>query len=329
MKYQVLNHQHLFESERYFKQCHASTICFLPNGNLGVAWFAGTKEKATDVAIWFSYQEGIEWSVPRKIADCENIPSWNPVLLTLEKKLFLFYKVGSEIPEWKTMVKISMDNGMTWSEEKELVKGDKGGRGPVKNKCIILKDNSILAPASTEKEEWNCFVDCSKDGGLTWERSQNIPIKRNTLTGTGIIQPTLWQDQSGEVHMFMRSSEGFIYQSTSSDNGKTWSIAEKTSLPNNNCGIDLVRMENGLLILVYNPISGNWAARSPIAFCISKDNGKTWCEPQNLDYVPCTKNIENAEFSYPAIITKGEDVYITYTWKRRTIAFWQIKIWNE
>ena len=53
ISYQVLEHQHIFEEKRWFLQCHASTICRLPDGTLGVAWFAGSHEKAPDVAIWF------------------------------------------------------------------------------------------------------------------------------------------------------------------------------------------------------------------------------------------------------------------------------------
>ena len=71
VKYQVKNHQHIFESETKFRQCHASTVCVLPDGNLGAAWFGGEHEKAPDVAIWFARREGGEWEEPRKAADAE------------------------------------------------------------------------------------------------------------------------------------------------------------------------------------------------------------------------------------------------------------------
>lgn len=325
MKYQVMNHQHIFESETEFRQCHASTICVLPDGNLGAAWFGGEHEKAPDVAIWFSRREAGEWSKPRKVADQENVPCWNPVLFADGERLLLFYKIGNEIPDWQTFVKESRDSGLTWGEERELVPGDFGGRGPVKNKCIRLQNGAILAPASTEKGGWECFADSSEDGGRTWTRSSNVPIDREALAGSGMIQPTLWQDEKGTVHMLMRSSEGAIYKSDSVDGGHSWSKAKKTALPNNNCGIDLARLADGRLVLVYNPVPGNWAARSPIAVTVSEDNGETWSTPEILDHVPCRSNRERAEFSYPAIVAKGNDVFITYTWKRRTIAFWQLR----
>lgn len=326
MKYQIMEHQHIFESEKYFKQCHASTVSLLPDGAVGVAWFGGDHEKAPNVAIWFSRQRDGVWSAPEKVADREGIPLWNPVLFVEGKRLLLFYKVGEEIPHWQTFVKESRDCGCTWGPERELVPGDFGGRGPVKNKCIALSDGTILAPASTEEGGWECFVDRSTDGTMTWERSKNIPVDRAAFTGTGLIQPTLWESGDGSVHMMMRSSEGRIFRSDSMDGGLTWSKAEPTALPNNNCGIDVTRLSDGRLVLFFNPVSGNWAARTPMAFAVSKDDGKTFGEPQILDYVPCDTNQEWAEFSYPSVISKGNDVYAVYTWKRRTIAFWHIRL---
>ena len=207
------------------------------------------------------------------------------------------------------------------------MEGDFGGRGPVKNKCIRLRDGAILAPASIETEtEWNCFTDRSEDNGRTWTRSEYVPIDRSKLEYKGIIQPTLWQDDEGIVHMYTRSTEGYIYHSQSEDGGKSWSEALPTALPNNNSGIDLTRLEDGRLVLVYNPISGNWGRRSPVVFSISEDNGKTWGKEYHLDHVPCEKKERWANFSYPAVIARGKDVYITYTWKRETIAFWHIQL---
>ncbi len=330
MEYQVIQHQHIFRPGQYFRQCHASTICRLQDGSLVCAWFGGEHEKAPDVGIWCARKQGLNgeggWTAPVKVADREGIPCWNPVLfLSPDGRLLLFYKIGSEIADWQTYVRESADGGATWGPERELVPGDAGGRGPVKNKCLLLQDGTLLAPASLEKGGWRCFADISRDGGASWERSAFVPADLETFAGEGLIQPTLWQDGAGVVHMLMRSSEGAIYRSDSPDGGRTWGKARRTTLPNNNCGIDLVRLRDGRLVLVYNPVSGNWAARSPMALSVSQDNGTSWSQPRILDHVPCDRNVEWGEFSYPAVVAWGEDIFLTYTWKRRTIAFWQIR----
>ena len=104
-----------------------------------------------------------------------------------ENQVLLFYKVGQEISRWQTMIKISLDSGETWSEAKELVKGDFGGRGPVKNKCILLADGSILAPASTEGDGWKCFTDHSVDQGKTWTRSEDVVPQSGSVKNSSIL----------------------------------------------------------------------------------------------------------------------------------------------
>lgn len=327
MQYQILDHRHIFQPLRYFPQCHASTLCMLPDRSLVCAWFAGTKEGAPDCAVWCAqFRDGV-WSEPVKAADAAGMPCWNPVLLQNGRALLLFYKVGSAIPEWQTWISQSEDGGISWSPGRELVPGDVGGRGPVKNKCLRLRSGILLAPASLETEhEWICFTDRSKDGGLHWMAGAPVPLDRGEVTGLGAIQPALWQQRDGTVGMLMRSTEGVLLRSESTDEGNSWSPARRTRLPSNNSGIDLVRMDDGRLILVCNPVSGNWERRSPIAFFRSEDEtGWTWSEPVLLEHVPCEKNEYRAEFSYPAVIADGKDVLITYTWKRESIAFWWLR----
>ena len=65
-----------------------------------------------------------------------------------EKEIVLYFKLGWKIWFWETWEVRSRDGGDTWSEPKETVINDKGGRGLVKNKPIALSDGTWLAPAS-------------------------------------------------------------------------------------------------------------------------------------------------------------------------------------
>lgn len=337
IKYEVVIRENIFNAEMPYEFCHASTITRLPNGDLLSAWFAGSKEGADDVAIWCSRRNSGKWSTPFKLTDENGIPHWNPVLLTTsDGKILLFYKVGRKISEWYTKIKVSVDKGFTWSDSAELVPGDRGGRGPVRNKVVVLSNGSWLAPASMENGIWSAFADISTDEGKSWFKSNDIyvqgldypgievvesdiPVSRQSFFGRGVIQPTLWESEPGLVHMLLRSTEGRIYRSDSSDWGKSWSNAYPTELPNNNSGIDAVKIKDGPLVLAYNPVGINWGPRTPIALNSSMDNGKTWCGEYILDG-------GEGEYSYPAIIFSGKDIYVTYTRKRKTISFWKIAL---
>lgn len=312
----------VFGDHRPFPQCHASTLVRLQTGEFLVASFGGTEEKDDDVGIWVSKGDGKEWSQAIEVAKIRSDPHWNPVLFQAPSgKVFLYFKVGKTIPKWETWVITSADNGETWSDAYELVAGDQGGRGPVRNKPIILSNGTWLAGASHEEGQWDVFVDWSEDEGLTWQQSEYMEVDRSELTGEGIIQPTLWESAPGKVHMLIRSSAGAIYRSDSDDYGKTWTPAYRTSLPNPNSGIDLVKLEDGTLALLYNPDGKNWGSRGTLLLAFSYDNGETW--PQEVEI---EKDDEDSEFSYPAIIHWDNRIALTYTWQRNDIAFVEVNI---
>ncbi|WP_240418265.1 sialidase family protein [Paenibacillus periandrae] len=341
MKLKEQSRQFVFEEDRPFAACHASTIVTLSNGDLLVAYFAGSKEGAPDVAIWCSTRTDGIWSRPRLVADEEGVVHWNPVLFRkTDGQIVLHYKVGSPIPQWYTRMIVSDDNGETWSEPVELVPGDSGGRGPVKNKLIELQDGTWLAPASIEGETWDAFADISLDQGQTWTQSAMVPVLRPSaeggkgqegkylVRGKGLIQPTIWESEPGYVHMLHRSTAGFIYRSDSSDSGRTWSPAYRTYLPNNNSGIDLARMDDGTLVLAYNPVGMYNGPRMPLLLSVSTDNGENWEQLIVLegDYRTYTKPIEPGEYSYPAVIAEGRHIYVTYTWKRERVVCWSLEL---
>lgn len=336
LRHEVVSREFIFQDQRPFASCHASTLVALPNGEILAAWFGGSQEGASDVAIWMSRRAYGKWQLPAKVAGQEGVPHWNPVLFQgQDGTLFLFHKTGHKIKDWQTMVIASKDGGYTWTKSETLAE-DVGGRGPVKNKPIILVDGTWLAPASIENDEWNAFVDISYDQGGTWAKSEMVPLRRlpsedaqssstkitlpgDLVKGKGVIQPTLWESKPGSVHMLLRSTEGHIYRSDSKNGGRTWCTAYPSGLPNNNSGIDLAKLSFGRLALVYNPVGINWGPRTPLVLALSSDNGQSWKEEIVLE-------AGEGEYSYPAVVARGEMVHIVYTWKRERIAFWQVRL---
>lgn len=325
-------------ADRPFASCHASHLAVLPDGDVLAVWFAGSKEGADDVAIWCARRHEGRWQQPYVLAEEEALPHWNPVLHRKDDgELQLYYKVGRLIKHWYTLIKTSKDQGLTWSDPVEIVAGDRGGRGPVRNKMVVLSDGAWLAPASTEDGIWQAFVDRSTDQGNSWIASppiriegvteaaitavtdSNVPVSPQSFIGRGVIQPTLWESTPGQVHMLLRSSEGRIYRSDSTDGGRTWCAAYPTVLPNNNSGIDVVKLEDSTLVLVYNPVGINWGPRSPLVLSASRDNGHTWSDGFVLEE-------GEGEFSYPAIIAESGRLYVAYTCKRESIAYCELTL---
>jgi predicted neuraminidase len=322
-------YEHIFKDDRPFAQCHASTMIGLKNGHYLVAWFAGSHEKNDDVGIWMAEGQPGNWSKPYLAVKVRNDPHWNPVLFNgPDGRIYLYFKVGKEIDFWETWVQHSDDQGRTWSKPAELVPGDKGGRGPVRNQPLVLSDGTWLAPASVERNKvWDVFIDRSTDGGKTWTATGKILLDRSVIKGEGVIQPALWESRPGRVHMLMRSSTGKICRSDSDDFGKTWSPIYPTALPNNNSGIDVTQVTGDTIAVIFNPVSENWGKRYPITVGVSTDNGKTW--PVLFDIEKGqekTVGQEKTELSYPDIFYQDGHLIACYTWNRQRIAFWKGKL---
>jgi predicted neuraminidase len=306
-------------AEAPFQSAHASTIVETPSRVLLAAWFGGTAEGRPDVRIWLSRkQPGQPWSPPVPMTEMLNMPTWNPVLFQDGQRTWLFYKVGPSPREWVGAYRRSEDEGVNWEPASYL---PAGLSGPVRAKPIQLSDGTWLAGTSVEAgyrsdtladapyKSWAGWVERSTDQGVTWSRHGPIGVSGEPF---GVIQPTLWETPSGEVRMFLRSTAriGRIVASSSRDGGLTWKAAHPTRLPNPNAGIDVVRLQDGRLVLIYNHLLHG---RDAIHLAISRDDGDTWSDPFVLEE-------GQGEFSYPAVIQSADGlVHITYTWRRTHI----------
>ncbi|HAZ04316.1 MAG: sialidase [Bacteroidetes bacterium GWF2_42_66] len=313
IKAEVLASEFIYE-EASFPSCHASTIIETENGLLA-SWFGGTHEKHPDVCIYTSEKTLEQWSAPALVADgimndTLRHPCWNPVLFKKDNgDVVLYYKVGPNPREWWGLYKISTDDGKSWSESilipDHLL-------GPIKNKPEQLKDGTILYPTSYETpEKWAIYVETSDQNLDNWEKTE---IDNN---GFNAIQPTVLFHKGGRIQLLCRSKEKKIVETWSDNQGKTWTPLTATSLPNNNSGIDAVTLDNGLHLLICNPIE---KGRNKLSVLASAD-GKNWSTLIILEDQP------KGEFSYPAII-QGKDgtIHITYTYNREKIKYVHLAI---
>ena len=308
-----------------FKMCHASNLIKLSDGSIVCVFFAGTHEGDSDTSIYLCKAKEGEKAVARKIASGDEA-HWNPVLYeTKAGEIVLFYKVGNVIASWRTMIMRSNDGCETFSKACELVPGDKGGRGPVRNKPVRLTSGKVLSPASLEEGFWRSFVDISdenfekltksqeivyKEEGAFDPKNKDIAVSLQSFSGKGVIQPTIWQDDKG-VHVLMRSTFGKVIRADSEDGGNTFLKPYPVNLYNNNSGLDAVFTRNKLYV-VCNPVAGNWAVRSPLSL-LSSEDGINFKEEAVL-----AKG--KGEFSYPCIRAYGDSLYISYTFDRNNIA---------
>src|SRR3972149_5539396 len=315
----ILEEQFIFETPPS-PSCHASTIAETPEG-LVAAWFGGTQERHPDVGIWVSRKINNSWTKPVEVAngilsDTLRQPCWNPVLYQVpDGELLLFFKIGPSPSTWKGWIVKSEDNGKNWLEKEPL---PEGFIGPVKNKPVLLDNGKLISGSSTEGDGWKIHFEITSDFGKTWEKIGPISDGKTF----NAIQPSILKYKDGSLQILCRSQNAIIAESWSFDNGKTWSLLQTSTLPNNNSGTDAVTLADDRQLLVYNhvktPVNAKKGYRTPLNVAISKD-GRTWYAALILE------DSEISQYSYPSVIqSKDGMVHAVYTWQRERIKYVKI-----
>lgn len=167
----------------------------------------------------------------------------------------------------------------------------------------VLPSGRILLPLYSDGFNLS-LIGISDDQGATWQPS--LPI-----VGYGNIQPSIVQRRDGSLVAYMRDNgdaPGRILESTSTDEGYTWTKATKSNMVNPGTSVETIVLKNGNWAMVYNDIQ---SGRYSLAVSLSDDEGKTWKWTRHLE----KDDNKAGSFSYPSMIQSTDGlVHITYSY---------------
>lgn len=217
----------------------------------------------------------------------------------------LWKSLPKEDLERRSFVRISHDNGKTWSERRDV---------PVfcPHGPALLDDGGILyigRKFDLDRTIHDIQAYVSYDEGLTWEFRSQIPYPAE-LENDLQSEPYAIKLNNGEILLAVRSELNVapsdkkslkIFLTRSTDNGKTWSEPQIQNI----CGAPphLLQHSSGAIILAYSgriePI-GEYVR-------ISHDNGKTWSK----DF--CIAPMDFWDHGYPTTVELSDgDLLTTY-----------------
>lgn len=163
----------------------------------------------------------------------------------------------------------SFDGGQTWDSPQDITlvdpPKDAGNRLATTAAIIILPSGELLMPIHNYQ---GSFVIRSKDNGLTW--GEMIPV---AVADAPIFEePTLTQLHDGRLLAFLRADnrgDAYLYQTLSSDEGRTWTDPEKLNL----WGLPahVLQMSDGRIVATY----GYRRIPCGVRYCVARP-GPTW-----------------------------------------------------
>lgn len=310
----------IFEKDPTHPSCHCSVIQELPNKQLMAVWYAGKSEAHKTVGLKASWKEidGDSWSKPELIWKTPKKADGNAVIIFYQGKLHMYFNTihGLLFPWTKVILQkiVSEDFGHTWSEPKVLM-GESQKGYTVRTKPIIVGDRLII-PSGKETIRLETAQMLITDDGKSYHLSKDLI----QLPSGSCHQPAITQLANGDLLAYLRTKEGFIFESRSLDLGETWTTPEKMSFQNPNSALDFVRTDRGELILVWNNTvkkGGTMASRKTLNIAYSTDEGQSWGPIKEIE-----RNDQDGRFSYPAIIHGSDDLFhLTYSNRRKNITY--------
>ena len=224
----------------------------------------------------------------------------------------LFYLRKNAEDDCMPVMRVSTDEGATWSEPRLCVESPVGYYVVNNDRVVMLESGRLLIPAARHALKGErmrahgalvCFL--SDDDGATWRASETVLEEKDVV----LQEPGVVELRDGRLMMFIRASGGVQYQSFSTDGGNTWSPVEPTTLKSPLSPASIERIpKTGDLLLVWNNHEGvtrdRQKLRTPCTAAISKDDGKTWEQVRNIAADP------NGWYCYTAIEFAGDGVLL-------------------
>lgn len=363
---------HLTESDRTEAmlpspcvQNHAANLCWLPDGTLACVWFGGTMEGMGDISVWMSRlsADADHWTPAERLSDRADRSEQNPILFVApDGEVWLFHtsQPGGRQDACEIHFRRSQDGGATFGDPRRL--GDFTGVFVRQPPCIGPNGEWLLPGfrcVTPPEGRWTGSLDTavmlvSRDSGANWSAVE-VPdslgaVHMNPISPRDGVLPAFYRDRFA----------GQVRRSLSLDGGLSWLKPADTDLPNNNSSIQAIRLADGRVALVGNPVNAEmsdqrreslydeieddadtpaggtkgtggaiWGVpRAPLVLALSQDNGATFPRIRRIEEGSgyCLTNNSrdglNKEYSYPSIVAGSDGtLHIAYTYHRRAIKY--------
>ena len=289
-----------------------------------------------------------KWSEPFVMADTPGFPETNPVLFLDNKQRLFFlwpviiahqwetalmkYRISTDYqqpsgpPRWEFQDNILLIPKNIVEKTKEFIaRENPTGAAAEYGKRLLthaedmyfsrmgwftrthpqqLPSGRILVPMYSDGYSYGIMA-ISDDGGATWTASEPI-------VGAGCIQPSVVRKNDGTLVAYLRDNGPAPKRamiSTSKDDGVSWTLAKDSELFNPGTSIEVIRLQNGHWLGVYNDLE---RGRYSLVAALSDDEGATWKWKRHLEGNPA-KEI-NSQYHYPSVMqAKDGAIHVTYS----------------
>lgn len=301
---------------------HASALATLPGDEMLAFWFAGSRESAPDVQIYSSRWSGGRWGPTRSVADRASLGEGlgfavrrigNPTAWAAPDGTVHLFVVATGLGGWaasRVVHLVSADRGDSFQVRRVLP------MSPLFNTSVMVRTTPVGL----------------SDGGwwlpLYFELGNRYPLlmsfdaagEPRWIARIGerksLMQPAVIAVSPTEVRAWMRdaSEERRIQQAVSHDGGLSWVDVPPLDMVNDNTSVAALKLREGGFVLLHNIGQEGSAARNVLRLSVS-DDARNW---EHAFDIAAGEPLD--EYSYPGVQQLGDELHVTFTDRRRTIA---------
>jgi predicted neuraminidase len=306
-------------SSQQTAKVHAAAVHAQTDG-IAAYWFGGSREGASDVAIYQAFFRDKGWTKPSVIANRETLQGdlnryirklGNPVSVQFDDGTIWVFFVSVSLGGWAgSAINLieSTDQGKSFSPARRLVTSPFLNVSTlVRSPPVIYEDGTIGLPVYHE------FI--AKFAELIRiNRDAKIISKSRITSASNTLQPTVVATGAQQAIALLRYAgkppKQLMIVDTE-DGGRTWQHPRLLALPNPDAAVAAIAV-NDMALAVLNNSS---TLRNDLSLAVSIDDN--WRVVHQLEFAePETLS----EFSYPAMTRDTEGVvHILYTWNRKRI----------
>lgn len=317
----------IYTANTGYRAANAGPVVCTQEGNL--IWTINGPDRGSHVSrieLLESDDNGNSWSSPRLILSGNkerSVGSFSMIRLSSGKLLHILSRFGGydhdnfENCILDGFVHSSTDNGRTWSTP-EMIPTNEQYLSSVLS-SVQLTNGRVVFPfglLTPNNGQFAVSTVWSDDEGMTWQRSPSVLEAGGGGFESGACEPSVVELPDGRLWMLIRAQCGFQYESFSSDNGETWSVARPSKIPSSNAPAVLLRLKSGRIIVVWNNCT-RWAYARYSLMMAATDDGENFFGFREIDNSD-DKHVTTSTYwcvTYPYLCEGPEgDIFVSYNY---------------
>jgi hypothetical protein len=289
-----------------------------PRGRVFVSWFSGgTKEPAPENSVLLAYSDDGGSTFTQPVVQAGPLGAaraFDPTLWRdpAGRLWYIFNRGDRDAGKHGVYARICEKPDArvpVWGEEFR-VGFDEAPLAFRMNKPTVLSTGEWVLPVTHAAEpifDWFAGRKQLQGAAISTDKGRTWKLYGSLKAPNWALENMMVELRDHRLWMLIRTGSGFLWESYSSDRGRTWSEPAQTTIANPGSRFFIRRLSSGSLLLVNHY---HFKQRSHLTAQISTDEGKNWNEGLLLD--------ERADVSYPdGVEEKNGTITVVYDRDRK------------